>query len=58
MDLHKRGIIGLPVHDSVIVEKEPADLLAKLSVCAWNVINGYLQSVAPGSYFIHAVSLT
>jgi len=57
MDLHKRGIIGLPVHDSVIVENEHADLLAKLSVCAWNVINGYLQSVAPGSKAVSGASI-
>ena len=31
-ELHERGITGLPIHDSVIVEKEHADLLEKLMI--------------------------
>ena len=32
MELHELGITGLPIHDSVIVEKEHADLLEKLMI--------------------------
>jgi hypothetical protein len=35
MELHRRGILGLPIHDSVIVEAQHEELLKDLMMKAY-----------------------
>jgi len=40
-ELHERGITGLPIHDSVIVEKEHADLIQELMFVKYKDLMGF-----------------
>jgi len=41
MRLHDRGICGLPIHDSVLVEKEHVDLLYEIMMEAYEELMGF-----------------
>ena len=41
MRLHDQGICGLPIHDSVLVEKEHADLLYEIMMKAYGEVMGF-----------------